>query len=125
SEHHIKERLRSLLPDYMIPSTIMSLDALPLNASGKIDRAALPRPQIRFAKAAAFEPRDTVESVLWKIWRSLLPKADFGVTDDFFDLGGDSIVAIQVSGRPAAAGLRITPAQIFANRTIESLTAVA
>lgn len=96
------ERLRAWLadrvPDYMLPTAWVSLQALPLNANGKLDRAQLPAPgHARPALAAAVvPPRDELEVKLTAIWRQALELDALGVEDNFFDLGGDSVAAVRV-----------------------------
>ncbi len=89
--------LRQHLPAYMVPSVWMRLDALPLTANGKLDRRALPAPPIAGASGAA--PRTSIEKALASLWRELLAIELPGRDDDFFALGGHSLVASQVSAR--------------------------
>jgi amino acid adenylation domain-containing protein len=86
------------LPDYMIPSAFVSLDSMPLTASGKIDRLALPDPETADAEREAryVAPRDEVEEEISRIWGELLGIERVGVFDDFFELGGHSLLATQV-----------------------------
>jgi amino acid adenylation domain-containing protein len=90
--------LAESLPDYMIPSAIVSLDALPLTASGKVDRLALPDPESLDAdrEASYVAPRNDVEEEIARIWSELLGVEPVGVFDDFFELGGHSLLATQV-----------------------------
>jgi acyl carrier protein len=92
--NHLKERL----PDYMIPSSFVYLDALPLTSHGKIDRRALPAPDAeRPALAEAFiPPRTPAEKTLASIWTKLLGLNRVGVNDNYFELGGDSLLATQL-----------------------------
>jgi hypothetical protein len=86
------------LPEYMIPSAFVSLDSMPLTASGKIDRLALPDPETADAEREAryVAPRDEVEEEISRIWGELLGIERVGVFDDFFELGGHSLLATQV-----------------------------
>ena len=94
----IRNYLREKLPDYMIPSAFMFLDALPLTGTGKVDRRALPKgDESRPALDKAFvAPQDPIELRLTKIWEKILGIQPIGVKDNFFDLGGDSLRAVQV-----------------------------
>ncbi|MEU0518088.1 non-ribosomal peptide synthase/polyketide synthase [Streptosporangium sp. NPDC006007] len=112
------------LPDYMVPAAVVILDELPLLPNGKLDRKALPAPD--FASAAGGRaPTGDVERALGAIFAEVLGLPGIGADDDFFALGGDSIVAMRVVSRIRAAGLRITPRQIFRHRTVAALAAVA
>ena len=118
--------LRERLPAYMVPATIVMLDALPLNSVGKVDRRALPAPETMVTSASEFEPpRGAAEIALAEIWKSVLRLARVGVHENFFELGGDSILSIQITARANEAGLRITPRQIFQHQTIAELAAAA
>ncbi|MCW5626605.1 MAG: amino acid adenylation domain-containing protein, partial [Burkholderiales bacterium] len=111
------------LPDYMVPATFVTLSALPLSTTGKVDRRALPAPAWDDAADATSAARTALEATLVAIWSSLLPAAAVGVHDNFFDLGGDSILAMQLASRAARAGLSIAPAQVFEHQTIAGLAA--
>jgi len=115
------------LPDYMVPTEFVPLDALPLTPNGKLDRRALPEPeQMRLdAETASVAPRGSVETTLADIWKDILSLDQVGVHDNFFHVGGDSIIAIQIVVRANQAGLQITPKQIFEYQTIAELAAVA
>ena len=120
--------LRDTLPDYMVPAAFVLLDTLPLTASGKVDRRALPAPEEgeRAAIGASFvAPEGAVEEELSRIWASVLRVPKVGVRDHFFEIGGDSILSIQIVSRALAAGIHITPRQIFEYPTIAELAAVA
>ncbi|MBV9927462.1 MAG: amino acid adenylation domain-containing protein [Acidobacteria bacterium] len=125
------ERLRALLstklPDYMIPAAFIVLPAFPLTASGKLDRRALPAPDgARPELLAPFvEPRTEAERTLCDIWAAVLRVERVGVHDNFFDLGGDSILSIQVVARANRAGLRLLPRHLFQHQTVAALAAVA
>src|SRR6185369_14582057 len=91
---------------------------------GKVDRAALPEPDVRIATAPV-APRNAAEEALLAVWRSVLKRDDIGVMDNFFALGGDSILSLQVIARAREAGLRLTPKQMFAHPTVARAAAVA
>jgi amino acid adenylation domain-containing protein len=116
----LRARLARALPDYMVPSAIMVLDSLPLNANGKVDRKALPEPG--HESAGEYEaPQGGVEEVLAGIWVDVLQVARVGRQDNFFELGGDSILSLKVISRAQASGLKLTPRQIFERQTLASL----
>jgi amino acid adenylation domain-containing protein/non-ribosomal peptide synthase protein (TIGR01720 family) len=117
--------LNGRLPEYMIPSAFVFLDRLPLTANGKLDRRALPAPDHSRAGNVYVAPRNHVEEVLANIWRSVLAVERVGVHDNFFDLGGDSILSIQIIARANQAGLGLTPRQLFQHQTVSELAAVA
>ncbi|SCF49033.1 non-ribosomal peptide synthase domain TIGR01720/amino acid adenylation domain-containing protein [Micromonospora matsumotoense] len=112
------------LPDYMVPSTLLRLDRLPTLANGKLDRAALPAPDLG-AAGGGRAPRSDRERVLGEVVAAVLGLPSVDVEADFFALGGDSIVAMQLVGRARAAGLRLTPRQVFAERTVAGLALAA
>ncbi len=122
----VRRGLRSLLPDYMVPSAIVKLDKMPVTANGKVDRRALPepdqsRPDLDGQYAAA---RTDVEHRLCGIWCDVLRLDKVGINDNFFELGGDSILSVQVVARCNQAGLALTPKQIFQHQTICELATV-
>jgi non-ribosomal peptide synthase protein (TIGR01720 family)/FkbM family methyltransferase len=123
----LERHLRQRLPDYMVPSQYVLLEALPLTPNGKVDRRAFPgpdraRPELEKTFAA---PRTPVEAVLARIWAEVLKLEQVGVYDNFFQLGGDSILSIQIIARANQAGLRLTPKQLFQHQTIAELALVA
>lgn len=123
----LRTYLKAKLPDYMIPSTFIMLDALPLTPNGKIDRRALPipdtiRPEL---EAALVAPQTRAEKTLTEIWVQVLGIEQIGIHDNFFELGGDSILSIQIIAKANQAGFHLTPKQIFECQTIAELAAVA
>jgi len=123
------QELRSFLdrrvPQYMIPSLFVPLDALPRTPNGKVDRSALPVPGRSAAADTYVPPRTEVEAILASIWSEVLGLPRVGVNDDFFELGGDSILSIQVVTRARRHDLQIEPRQVFEHSTIALLAAVA
>ncbi|HLK57996.1 MAG TPA: amino acid adenylation domain-containing protein, partial [Chthonomonadaceae bacterium] len=117
--------LKERLPEYMIPSAWVWLEALPLSANGKVDRKALPAPEVGKNNAAYEAPSTPVEEALAKIWGELLRIEGVGVHDNFFELGGDSILIIRIISRANQVGLHFTPRQIFQHQTIAELASVA
>jgi amino acid adenylation domain-containing protein/non-ribosomal peptide synthase protein (TIGR01720 family) len=118
--------LQERLPDYMIPSSFVLMDALPLTPNGKVNLQALapPDPARPALKDRYLEPRNPVEARLAQIWAQVLGLERVGVRDNFFELGGDSILSIQVVARARQAGLELTPKQFFQHQTIAELAAV-
>ena len=118
--------LEDRLPDYMVPSAIVPLEALPLTANGKIDRRALPEPAA--AAGTVQEPAvlsSDTERTLAAIWARVLRVERVGPHDNFFEAGGDSILALQVIAAARQQGLRLTPRQVFEYPTIAALAARA
>ncbi|HEY0602843.1 MAG TPA: amino acid adenylation domain-containing protein, partial [Herpetosiphonaceae bacterium] len=115
------------LPDYMVPNAVVLLPALPLLPNGKIDRPALPAPaRLQPELEAGFAaPETPVETRLAQIWAEVLRLPEVGIRNNFFALGGDSILSIQIVARARQAGLQLTPRQIFQYQTIAELAAVA
>ncbi|MBL8300798.1 MAG: amino acid adenylation domain-containing protein, partial [Rhodanobacteraceae bacterium] len=114
--------LTDALPDYMVPSFIVPLTGLPLTANGKVDRRRLPEPSHADSASALDEaPRTAREQTLYAIWCELLQRQSFGVHDNFFALGGDSILAIQMVSRANRAGLALNTRLVFAHQTIAGL----
>ncbi|MFC0430431.1 non-ribosomal peptide synthase/polyketide synthase [Kutzneria buriramensis] len=118
----VRERLRAALPEYMVPAVIVQLDRLPMTSTGKVDRKALPAPVVQAAEWVA--PRTETERQLAEIWAGVLGGERIGVQDNFFALGGDSILSIQVVSRARAAGLRLTSRDLFTHQTIAELALV-
>ncbi|GHG32198.1 MULTISPECIES: non-ribosomal peptide synthetase [Amycolatopsis] len=112
------------LPDYMVPSAFVTLDALPLSANGKVDRQALPEPAAE-PVAGYVPPRTETERVLAEVWADVLGVPGVGVEDNFFELGGDSILSIQVVSRARRHGLALTPRDLFAHQTVAALAVAA
>jgi amino acid adenylation domain-containing protein len=92
----LKQQLGATLPAYMVPAAFVGLAELPLTANGKLDRAALPEPAAEAAERRIVEPRTMVETQLQAIWETVLGRTGFGVTDNFFDLGGHSLIAVRL-----------------------------
>ncbi len=116
--------LAARLPAAMLPAAWVFLEALPLTPSGKIDRRALPAPATAQAVGGT-APRTPNEAILAEVWRRVLGVETVGVGDNFFALGGDSILTLQVVAGARAHGLAVTPRQVFEHPTIGGLAAVA
>ena len=120
----IREKLGQTLPDYMVPSVVVELDTLPLNTNGKVDRKALPEPEINTG-AEYQAPQGEVEATLAQIWSEVLGVERVGRGDNFFDLGGHSLLLLKLHQRLQAQRFAVTPSVIdlFRYSTIESLAA--
>ncbi|MET0342257.1 MAG: non-ribosomal peptide synthase/polyketide synthase [Polyangiales bacterium] len=121
----LKNGLLAKLPEYMVPQLFVLLPALPLSPNGKVDRKALPAPDLTAAQRAYIPPSTPIELALADVWAAALGVPKVGLDDNFFELGGDSIVALQVVGRARRAGLELAPRQVFQNATLRALAAVA
>ncbi|MBK9250349.1 MAG: amino acid adenylation domain-containing protein [Proteobacteria bacterium] len=123
----IKARLRENLPQYMVPADFVFLDRLPLTSNGKVDRRALPAPNARAGgeQRRLVAPGSAAEAALVDAWKSVLRLPDVSTDDNFFALGGDSILIIQIISRCRDAGLRVTPRMIFDHPVLADLAARA
>jgi amino acid adenylation domain-containing protein len=118
----IRAKLATKLPEYMIPSQVLLLDAMPLSANGKIDRKALPSPTAGPTGPTYVPPRTVREQQMAGIWRRLLQRERVGITDNFFALGGHSLIAVMlVSSAQRELGLEVPLAKILEHPTIETL----
>ena len=114
------------LPEFMVPSAFVLLPGLPLTPGGKIDRKALPAPEAgdRLELGGdSVAPQTATEEALERIWAGVLRLEKVGIHDNFFEIGGDSILSIQIVARAAQAGLQLTPRQLFQTPTIAALAA--
>ncbi len=121
----VKTALRRRLPDAMVPAAWVVLPALPLTAQGKIDRRALPEPEMPTGAAAQAPPANAVEAALAQVVAGVLGLPRVGVHDNFFALGGDSILSIQVVTQARLLGIALTPTQLFQQQTVAQMAAVA
>ncbi|WP_282550171.1 non-ribosomal peptide synthetase, partial [Streptomyces rochei] len=112
----LRAELRETLPDHMIPTAFVVLAALPLTINGKLDRKALPAPDYS-ARTSGRAARDPRERLLVELFGEILGVESAGVDDGFFDLGGDSILSIQLVGRARAAGLVLSVRDVFEHQT--------
>ncbi|MBP6057470.1 MAG: hypothetical protein KA524_03465, partial [Nitrosomonas sp.] len=100
SSDELKIYLKAHLPDYMVPAALVFLDCLPLSTNGKLDRKALPEPDIATELVSQYvAPRNSIEEALAKLWAEVLGLEQVGIHDDFFELGGHSLLATQVMAR--------------------------
>ncbi|MCV7203910.1 non-ribosomal peptide synthase/polyketide synthase [Mycolicibacterium peregrinum] len=120
----VRAELAERLPAFMVPVAVVALAALPLTVNGKLDTRALPAPD--YADGERYRaPADAVEEVLTGIYAQVLGLERVGVDDSFFDLGGDSILSMQVVARARAAGLVCRPRDVFVEQTVARLARVA
>ncbi|WP_189226194.1 non-ribosomal peptide synthase/polyketide synthase [Saccharothrix coeruleofusca] len=117
-----RQALARVLPGYLVPAAVVVLEVLPLTANGKLDRKALPEPSFT-AKATA--PRSEREELLCRLFAEVLGLEEVGADDEFFALGGDSIMSIQLASRARRAGLALTAKDIFEHNTPQALALVA
>ena len=123
----LREHLKQKLPEYMVPAAFVFLEKFSLTASGKIDRKALPVPEVHRPELGDryVAPQTDLERTLARIWSKVLRLERVGVHDNFFELGGDSILGIQTISLARLEGLRLTPALLFTHPTISKLAAAA
>jgi amino acid adenylation domain-containing protein/non-ribosomal peptide synthase protein (TIGR01720 family) len=116
----LRNFLAKELPDYMIPSFFVPLDAFPLTVTGKIDRKQLPEPKGNASRDYQY-PEDEIEAKLVEVWQDVLGIKKIGINENFFEIGGDSINIIQVSSRLQKFNLKLEISDIFVNPTIKEL----
>lgn len=118
-----KERL----PDYMVPAVVVILPAIPTTPNGKVDYKALPRPDMNLliSEAEYVAPRNDLELKLASIWQQILGLDQVSIHANFFELGGDSILSVQVVARATEAGIPITVKDIFQRQTVAELATCA
>ncbi|MER7188402.1 phosphopantetheine-binding protein, partial [Streptomyces hyaluromycini] len=119
----VREHAATRLPEYMVPSVVVVLDVFPLTVNGKVDRAALPAPEV--ASMVTRAPATVAEVALCGLFAEVLGLERVGVEDGFFELGGDSIMSMQLASRARAAGWVVSPRQVFEEKTPERLARVA
>ncbi|MBX3323875.1 MAG: amino acid adenylation domain-containing protein [Phycisphaeraceae bacterium] len=120
----LRAALARTLPEYMVPAAFVTLDSLPVTSNGKLDRRALPAPSRAAASAAdrsAAEHATDLESTLAAVWAQVLRLDSVALNDNFFEIGGDSILSIQICARARRHGILITPNQLFDHPTIALL----
>ncbi|MBT2575786.1 amino acid adenylation domain-containing protein, partial [Bacillus sp. ISL-51] len=116
----VRSHLSHRLPNYMVPAYMMELEALPLSQNGKLDRKALPEPELSLHTTYR-APRNELEEQLTVIWQDVLGVKQAGIEDSFFELGGDSIKALQVSARLGRFGWKMTASDLFRHPTIKEV----
>ncbi|WP_163094449.1 non-ribosomal peptide synthetase [Bacillus velezensis] len=116
----VRSSLSQQLPNYMVPAYMMELEKLPLTPNGKLDRKNLPEPELTL-QTAYTAPRNELEEQLSVIWQEVLGTKQVGIEDSFFELGGDSIKALQVSARLGRYGWKMTASDLFRHPSIKEL----
>ena len=127
SNNDFQKALQSKLPDYMIPANFILINKIPHNSNGKVDRKLLAEKKDQTIKRNIEDvlPNSDKEKILYEIWKDILAEPNIGITDNFFEMGGDSILGIQIISKFKQAGFSITPIQLFQHQTIQQLAAVA
>ncbi|QDL09668.1 non-ribosomal peptide synthetase [Brasilonema octagenarum UFV-E1] len=122
----LRHFLKQKLPNYMVPSAFVLLETLPMTPNQKVDYRALPVPDFsRSVEEKFIAPRTLTEEKLAAIWSEVLRLEKVGIHENFFELGGDSILSIQIISRANQAGIQIAPKQLFKYQTIAELAVVA
>jgi hypothetical protein len=121
----LREHLKAVLPDYMVPAALVLLEALPLTPNGKLDRRALPAPDLSACTTREFiPPQGEVEETLATLWCELLGAQRVGRQDNFFELGGHSLHGIRLTAQLAERlGARLPVMAVFRHPTIERMAA--
>ncbi|WP_259065705.1 non-ribosomal peptide synthetase [Mucilaginibacter sp. X4EP1] len=118
----LKEQLAANLPEYMVPAALMELEHFPLTGNGKLNKQALPEVEFDIQAETYVAPVNETEAAVCEIWKEVLGIEQVGTTDDFFRIGGDSILAIHVSHRMSKLpGCYIKVADVFVHKTIAAL----
>ncbi|MCH5584989.1 amino acid adenylation domain-containing protein [Shimazuella sp. AN120528] len=121
----IKSYLENKLPSYMVPNHVVELSSFPLTLNGKIDQKLLPEPNENHNENKVMQPTNEIEMKLLTIWQKVLKKDDVAINDRFFELGGDSIMSLQVIAEAKRVGLQISPKHFFTHPTIGKMASVA
>ena len=123
----LRAALKEHLPDYMIPAAFVFMDAIPLTAQGKVDRKALPAPDwsLRNVERKLTLAQTPAQEAIAQVWSTVLGIDKVGIEDNFFDLGGDSILALKVVSEMRRQGWILTPKDIFKQQTVTELATVA
>ncbi len=122
--NELRAHLEAKLPEYMVPSVFAEIEAFPLTPAGKVDRRSLPspvadRPSLEECFAA---PETQMEQEIAELWRNLLGLDEIGIHDDFFNLGGDSLLVVHfVSQARERLGVEIRVGRVFESPTVEAL----
>jgi len=121
NDEQVKRRLAELLPDYMVPTALVQLLALPLTINGKLDTRALPEPDYNQA-SQGYRPASTYqEKQLQAVWQQVMGREDIGIGDDFLRLGGDSITAIRLVSEMRRVGMACRTQDLYQHRSIAAL----
>jgi acyl-coenzyme A synthetase/AMP-(fatty) acid ligase/aryl carrier-like protein len=118
----LRTHLSQTLPDYMVPSAFLKMDALPRTPNGKLDKRALPEPDLTVTRSSSVtEPRNAEEQKMSEIWAEVLRLKTVGIDDNLFELGADSLHVFQIVARANKAGMKVTPKLVLQQRTIRSI----
>jgi len=118
----LRTHLGQTLPDYMVPSAFVKMDALPRTPNGKLDKRGLPEPDLTVAKSSkSAEPRNAEEQKMSDIWAEVLRLKAVGIDDNLFELGADSLHVFQIVARANKAGMKVTPKLVLQQRTIRAI----
>lgn len=121
-EEELIDYLRQLLPDYMVPSAVVTLDALPQTPNHKVDLNALPAVTVQ--SGADGSPGDDLERDLVRLWGQLLKRDQVGIHNDFFRMGGNSLQVMRMVAHVRKTyGVRVTPSYLFEHPTVAALAA--
>jgi amino acid adenylation domain-containing protein/non-ribosomal peptide synthase protein (TIGR01720 family) len=124
TSEELREHLKTLLPEPLVPTAFSVLATMPLNPNGKLDRTRLPSPQWRSqtAKIGFASPQPGIEQTLASLWQEVLRCGSVGRHDNFWELGGDSILAIQVAGLARRAGIALSVQQLYLHKTLSAVS---
>ncbi|WP_083629583.1 non-ribosomal peptide synthetase [Tenacibaculum agarivorans] len=123
NKEQIQTNLKESLPDYMVPNVWITLEEMPLTASGKLDRKALPEPDITSLSSKVYvAPKTEIEKQLVTVWEQLLGVDKIGLNDDFFELGGHSLLVVQMISRLQKLGYHIEVKDIFTDATVVGIS---
>ncbi|MEC0494506.1 non-ribosomal peptide synthetase [Bacillus glycinifermentans] len=118
----LADQLAKTLPDYMVPAYWVQLSELPITANGKVDKRALPKPDLTVQTAEYKAPRSETEQLLADVWQEVLGVERIGISDNFFTLGGDSIKGIQMASRLQQHGLKLEMKDLFQHPTVGGIS---
>jgi natural product biosynthesis luciferase-like monooxygenase protein/non-ribosomal peptide synthase protein (TIGR01720 family) len=114
--------VKARVPSYMVPSVWLQIEELPFTPNGKIDRKSLQERPVDFVTSESFaEPENQLEFRVCAVWQEVLRRERIGCNDNFFEIGGDSILTIQVANRLKVEGIDVSPKDIFLNQTVRKL----
>jgi aryl carrier-like protein len=122
----LREYLKQRLPEYMAPSVFVEMQAMPLTANGKVDRKALPAPEeaLKEREGEYVGPRNSTEAILAEVWADALKLERVGIEENFFELGGDSLLCLRIIGRARERGLEFSVQDLFERQTVAALAEV-
>ncbi len=124
SQDYLISELSGMLPEYMVPAAFVAMQSFPLTVNGKLDKKALPDPVFDMPSDEDSGPVTHIESALCKVWQEVLGLKRVNLTDDFFRIGGDSILSIQASGRIRQLGYNCHVRDIFECKTVRDLSSL-